>query len=216
MIHRQGFDFLSGTLPDIRQPWNAPPEWCGLSEVGRSAGQDPGAGLAELFGTARAQGLSDDGLIAQSEGQAAEFWAIREHIPEANRRIGSVSSHDISVPLGCLPDFIAEGGKRSEKIGSFRINCFGHLGDGNLHYNVFPVPGKSRDDHMTERDQIKRVVHDLVHGLGGSVSAEHGVGRLKVDDLERYGDPVKLTAMRAIKHALDPQGIMNPGAVLRA
>ncbi|MGD1883491.1 MAG: FAD-binding oxidoreductase [Paracoccaceae bacterium] len=216
LIHRQGFDFLSGTLPDIRQPWNAPPEWCVLIEVGLSAGQDPGVGLAELFGTARAQGLSDDGLIAQSEGQAAEFWAIREHIPEANRRIGSVSSHDISVPLGCLPDFIAEGGKRIEKIGSFRINCFGHVGDGNLHYNVFPMPGKSRADHEAERPKIKRAVHDLVDEMGGSVSAEHGVGRLKVEDLERYGDPAKLAAMRSIKAALDPHSIMNPGAVLRA
>ncbi|HAW47065.1 MAG TPA: hydroxyacid dehydrogenase, partial [Roseovarius sp.] len=87
--------------------------------------------------------------------------------------------------------------------------------DGNLHYNVFPMPGRSCADHLPERDAIKRAVHDLVHEMDGSVSAEHGIGRLKVDDLERYGDPVKLDAMRAIKAALDPAGIMNPGAVLR-
>ena len=92
---------------------------------------------------------------------------------------------------------------------------FGHLGDGNLHYNVFPMPGHTRADHEHQRDAIKTCVHDMVHGLGGSVSAEHGIGRLKIGDLERYGDPVKLAAMRAIKTALDPMGIMNPGAVLR-
>ncbi|MFW5881990.1 MAG: FAD-binding oxidoreductase, partial [Roseicyclus sp.] len=96
------------------------------------------------------------------------------------------------------------------------INCFGHLGDGNLHYNVFPRPGRTRADHEAERPAIKRRIHDLVHEMGGSVSAEHGIGRLKVDDLERYGDPAKLAAMRAIKAALDPRGILNPGAVLRA
>ena len=140
---------------------------------------------------------------------------MRETIPEANRRIGSVSSHDISVPLGALPEFIAQGNEAIAALGAFRVNCFGHVGDGNLHYNVFPPKGEQKEAFAGQRDEIKRVVHDLVHALGGSVSAEHGVGRLKVDDLERYGDPVKLSAMRAIKAALDPVGIMNPGAVLR-
>jgi FAD/FMN-containing dehydrogenase len=101
-------------------------------------------------------------------------------------------------------------------MADFRINCFGHLGDGNLHYNVFPAKGRSRADYLPQREAVKTLVHDLVHQMGGSVSAEHGLGRLKVGDLERYGDPAKLAAMRAIKAALDPQGIMNPGAVLRA
>ncbi|MFB1026213.1 MAG: FAD-linked oxidase C-terminal domain-containing protein, partial [Octadecabacter sp.] len=95
-------------------------------------------------------------------------------------------------------------------------NCFGHLGDGNLHYNVFTMVGRSRADHQDQRDAIKTAVHDLAHSFGGSVSAEHGIGRLKVGDLETYGDPAKLAMMRAIKDALDPRGIMNPGAVLRA
>jgi len=126
-----------------------------------------------------------------------------------------VSSHDMSLPLGALSDFIENAGARIASIGKFRINCFGHVGDGNLHFNVFPMPGKTRKDHMADQDRIKRTLHDLVHEMGGSVSAEHGIGRLKVDDLERYGDPAKLAAMRAIKAALDPHGIMNPGAVLR-
>ncbi|MDG1424307.1 MAG: FAD-linked oxidase C-terminal domain-containing protein, partial [Paracoccaceae bacterium] len=127
-----------------------------------------------------------------------------------------VSSHDISLPMSMVPEFIAKGREVLAAIGAFRINCFGHLGDGNLHYNVFPISGKTRHDYQKERNQIKRALHDLVHQMHGSVSAEHGIGRLKTDDLERYGDPVKLTAMRAIKAALDPTGIMNPGAVLKS
>ena len=127
-----------------------------------------------------------------------------------------MSSHDISVPLSEIPAFIDRAPAAIAPFGTFRINCFGHVGDGNLHWNIFPMPGKSRKDHENARDDIKRAVHDLVDALGGSVSAEHGVGRLKVDDLERYADPAKLAAMRAIKAALDPAGILNPGAVLRA
>ena len=215
LIHRTGFDFLSETLPDIRQPFAAPPEWCVLMDVGLAKGLDPHAALETLFEAAVDRGLLSDGLIAQSQAQADAFWSVREHIPEANRRIGSVSSHDISVPLGAIPDFISRGAEAVATLGRFRINCFGHVGDGNLHYNVFPMPGKTRADHQSERDAIKTAIHDLVHDLGGSVSAEHGVGRLKVGDLERYADPAKLSAMRAIKAALDPKGIMNPGAVLR-
>ncbi|WP_223421768.1 FAD-binding oxidoreductase [Tateyamaria pelophila] len=216
LIHRQGFDFLAETMPEVRNPWSETPEWCVLIELGLPHGLDPATAFETLYTSGVEAGLVEDGLIAQNAAQSAQFWAIRENIPEANRRIGSISSHDISVPLGALAEFIPEGGKRIAAIGAFRINCFGHMGDGNLHYNVFPMPGKTRADHMTERTEIKRVVHDLAHELGGSVSAEHGIGRLKVDDLERYGNPAKLATMRTIKTALDPMGIMNPGAVLRA
>ncbi len=216
LLHAQGFEFLAQTLPDIRRPFDPAPEWCVLIELGLAQGQDPNAALETLFERSFEAGLANDGLIAQSQTQAQEFWSVREHIPEANRRIGSISSHDISVPLGAISEFIARAGQAIAAIGAFRINCFGHVGDGNLHYNIFPALGKTRADHLGERDQIKQAIHDLVHELGGSVSAEHGIGRLKVQDLERYGDPVKLATMRAIKQALDPKGIMNPGAVLRA
>ena len=216
LIHRQGLDFLSEVLPDVRQPFARPPEWSVLIELGLSGGLDPSLALETLFSKAMDAGLVSDGLIAQSQQQSDDFWRIREMIPEANRLIGSVSSHDISVPLGALSDFIAQGHRKIAALGDFRINCFGHVGDGNLHYNVFPMPGKTRADHDHQRDQIKSMVHDLVDEMGGSISAEHGIGRLKVGDLERYGDPAKLSAMRAIKAALDPNGIMNPGAVLQA
>jgi FAD/FMN-containing dehydrogenase len=215
LISQQGLLFLDAMGPDTRQPFDPRPEWMCLIDLGMGVGGDPEAALEALFAEAHEAGLVSDGVIAQSDGQRAEFWALRENIPEANRRIGAVSSHDISVPVAMVPRFIAEAPARIGAVGEFRLNCFGHMGDGNLHYNVFPMPGKTRADHDNQRSAIKRAVHDLVAELGGSVSAEHGVGRLKVDDLERYGDPGKLAAMRAIKAALDPKGILNPGAVLR-
>lgn len=214
LISGMGLQFLSETMPDLRRPFDPAPDWMVLIDLGMT--EDPAPALEALFEEAAEAGLVEDGLIAQSEGQRAQFWKIRETIPEANRRIGGVSNHDISVPLAKVPEFIDRAGPALAEIGAFRINCFGHLGDGNLHYNVFPMPGHSRADHDNQRDAIKACVHDLTHELGGSVSAEHGIGRLKVGDLERYGDPVALVAMRAIKGALDPLGILNPGAVLRA
>jgi len=211
LIGGMGLRFLAETMPDVRQPFARAPDWSVLVELGLGDAQDPAALLEALFAT----GIASDGLIAQSDGQRAEFWAVRESIPEANRRIGAISSHDISVPLAAIPEFIARAGPALAALGEFRINCFGHVGDGNLHYNVFPMPGRSRADHEGSRGAIKRVVHDLVHDLAGSVAAEHGLGRLKVEDLERYGDPVGLEMMRGIKAALDPAGILNPGAVLR-
>lgn len=216
LIHRQGLEFLAETMPGLRQPFAAPPEWLVLAEFGLGPDQSPEGELEGLFAEALARDLASDGVIAQSGAQRAEFWMLRESLPEGNRRIGAISSHDISLPLSELPGFIVAAGAALARIADLRINCFGHLGDGNLHYNVFPAPGKTRADYPDLRDAVKTCVYDLVHARGGSVSAEHGVGRLKVGDLERYGDPAKLAAMRAIKAALDPQGIMNPGAVLRA
>jgi FAD/FMN-containing dehydrogenase len=214
LIHRMGFDFLGETMPDLRPPLNPVPEWQVLVELGLPAVIDPEPAMAALYAEGAEAGLVSDGVIATSEAQAASLWHLREMIPQANRLIGAVSSHDISLPLSEIPGFIAKAPAALRLLGDFRINCFGHLGDGNLHWNVFPAKGASRRDHDAVRDQVKEVVHDMVHALGGSVAAEHGVGRLKVADLQRYGDPGKLAAMRAIKAALDPLGIMNPGAVL--
>lgn len=215
IMHRQGFAFLAEVGPKVKQPFDDIPEWCVLIDVGLPAGLPPDAALERLFEAGFDAGLVTDGVIAQSLSQRQELWDIRENIPEANRRIGSVSSHDISLPLSAVPGFIDRAGSLLADIADFRINCFGHLGDGNLHFNVFPARDRTRADYEAERPAVKRALHDLVHEMEGSVSAEHGIGRLKVDDLERYGDPVKLAMLRAIKAALDPQGIMNPGAVLR-
>ncbi|MGH1356415.1 MAG: FAD-binding oxidoreductase [Thalassovita sp.] len=216
LIHRTGLEFLAETLPDLRQPFATPPDWFVLIDVGLAQGLVPADALEALFADAFERDLVSDGLIAQSEAQRTAFWEVREQIPTANRRIGAVCSHDISVPLSLIPEFITRGNAAIAQMGDFRINCFGHLGDGNLHYNVFPPKGGHKSDYAAQKAEISRVVHDLVDALGGSFSAEHGVGRLKVDDLERYGDPLKLALMRKVKQAFDPNGIMNPGAVLRA
>ncbi len=216
LIGGMGLRFLDEVLPDVRQPFANRPDWMVLIELGLPEGLDPVASLTALYEDGVVEGLVTDGLIAVSEAQRQEFWLIREMIPEANRRIGAISSHDISLPLGAVPAFIAAAGPALARIGDWRINCFGHLGDGNLHYNVFPQIGRTRAEHENSREAIKMLVHDMVDAMGGSVSAEHGIGRLKVGDLEKYGDPAKLAAMRAIKAALDPHGILNPGAVLRA
>ncbi len=215
LIHRAGFDFLTEALPDLAQPFPTAPEWSVLIELGLPSALDAEATMANLYAEADDTSLVTDGVIATSQAQSAQLWRIRESIPEANRRIGAVSSHDISLPLAAIPDFIAKAPAELAKIDRFRINCFGHLGDGNLHYNVFPERGKTRTDHDHQRDTVKTAIHDLVDKMGGSVSAEHGIGRFKVQDLETYADPAKLAAMRAIKTALDPNGILNPGAVLR-
>lgn len=215
LMHRMGFDFLSQTMPEVTQPFATAPEWSVLLELGLPSSVPAEEMMATLYAQADAAGLVLDGVIATSETQRAQLWRIRESIPEANRRIGSVSSHDISLPLSAVPDFIPQALAALARIDTFRVNCFGHLGDGNLHFNVFPAEGRTRRDHDAQRDAVKTCVHDLVDQMGGSVSAEHGIGRLKVGDLERYGDPAKLAAMRAIKAALDPLGILNPGAMLR-
>ncbi len=214
LIHRMGFDFLEETGFDLRPPFDPVPEWLVLLELELPAGLEAEATMAGLYAAASEAGLVTDGVIATSQAQGAAIWALRETIPLANRKVGAVSSHDISLPLSAIPGFIEAAPRAIAGLGAFRVNCFGHLGDGNLHWNVFPERGHGKAEHEGARDQVKRVVHDLVHSLGGSVAAEHGVGRLKVADLARYGDPGKLAAMRAIKAALDPMGIMNPGAVL--
>ncbi|MFO1203459.1 MAG: FAD-binding oxidoreductase [Tabrizicola sp.] len=214
LISRMGFDFLAETGFDLRAPFDPVPDWMVLLELELPGGLEPEVTMASIYEAAADAGLVTDGVVAHSEAQAAHLWHLRETIPLANRKVGAVSSHDISLPLSAIPGFVEAAPLAIARLGAFRVNCFGHLGDGNLHWNVFPERGHGKAEHEAVRDDVKRAVHDMVHSLGGSVAAEHGVGRLKVADLARYADPGKLAAMRAIKAALDPAGIMNPGAVL--
>ncbi|TVQ54627.1 MAG: FAD-binding oxidoreductase [Rhodobacteraceae bacterium] len=214
LMSETGMAFLAAHCPDTPRP---PVEgrWFALVEAAGGEGAHVAealeAGLAQSFEA----GFCTDAAIAQSDAQRAAFWRIREDMPVANRRVGAISNHDISTPLSAVPVFVEQAGAAVRALDpAFRVNCFGHIGDGNLHYNVFPPEGRSAADYAAQRDLVKRTIHDLTHGLGGSVSAEHGVGRLKTEDLRRYGDPAKIAAMRAIKAALDPAGIMNPGAVI--
>jgi FAD/FMN-containing dehydrogenase len=215
LIHGQGLDFLTEELPDVRQPFTPRPEWMVLIEVAGGNGARLDERLLSILETAIETALVDDVLIAQNVQQRQEFWHVRESIPLANKAVGGVSSHDISVPISAIPDFIQTGFDAIAKLGDLRINCFGHVGDGNLHYNVYPAKGQARADLMHMQPEIKDLVYDLVYQFGGSVSAEHGIGRLKIRDLEKYGDPAKLVMIRAIKAALDPNRIMNPGVIVR-
>ncbi len=214
IMSREGFDFLRETGMDMRHPLGEIPEWSVLAELGTGPGADPEGMILSIFEAAMENGLVLDGTIAQSGQQRDDFWALRETIPAANRRVGAIASHDVSLPLSELSAFMAEAGAAIRAMAPVRINAFGHLGDGNLHYNLFPPRGETRDAFGDQAYRMSNVIHDLVVAKGGSFSAEHGLGRLKVAALERYGDPAKLSAMRAIKAALDPRGIMNPGAVL--
>lgn len=215
LIDATGVDFIRETLPAIELPPVGGGKWKVLVELGGGEGSGLNARLEEALAGAMEALLVEDGHIAQSEGQRQSIWAMRETIPEANRLIGAISSHDISVPIGRIPEFIVEARKAIQRVNAgFRINCFGHLGDGNLHYNIYPPKGRSKAEFSDFRTEVKEAIHDLVHAYNGSFSAEHGVGRLKVGDLQKYSDSGKMHALRAIKTALDPVGIMNPGAVL--
>ena len=210
LIGKEGFSFLDETGFTLASPLPDAPEWSVLLELG--GGRELATTLETELGRALETGLLSDAIIAQNETQRQYFWQIRETIPEANKRIGAISSHDISVPVSDVPAFITRA--RTAIPAQYRVNCFGHMGDGNLHYNVFPPKGEARGDHAEARADIARLVFDIVDTFNGSFSAEHGVGRLKTGDLERYGDAGRLAAMRRIKAAFDPVGIMNPGVIL--
>ncbi len=215
LIGGQGMAFLRETGKPVRLPFAEIPAWVVLVELGLGDDADPAERLERLFVEGHELGLVSDGVIAQSEAQRRELWAIRETIPEANRAVGAIVSNDVSLPLSAIPDFLDACGRRLREAADIRINCFGHLGDGNLHYNLFPPEGGTRSGDPALAGRLRRIVDEEVMAREGSFSAEHGIGRLKVAELERYGDPAKLAAMRAIKAALDPKGILNPGAVLR-
>jgi FAD/FMN-containing dehydrogenase len=156
-----------------------------------------------------------DATLAESQAQRAALWALRENISEGQRREGPNIKHDISVPVSAIPRFLrdAELSLRAALPG-VRFVVFGHLGDGNLHYNLSAPEGVADDDFMQRAGLANRIVHDLVDAAGGSISAEHGIGQLKREELRRYKAPVELELMARVKAALDPQGLMNPGKIL--
>ena len=158
-----------------------------------------------------------DAVVAESLGQARQLWQIRENIPLAQALEGLNVKHDISVPISRIPEFVAATDALLQAaLPGVRLVNFGHLGDGNLHYNVQAPEGADGKIFLElHEEQINTLVFDSVAGFGGSISAEHGVGSLKVDKLEHHKSPVALDMMRAIKRALDPHNLMNPGRVVR-
>ncbi len=162
------------------------------------------------------RGVVRDAALARSEQQRDDFWRLRESVPEAQRLAGGSLKHDVSVPVARVPELIERGGAHVAQLApEGYLVAYGHAGDGNLHFNVNQRPGTDGAAFRSREAPLKRAIHDLVAQLGGSFSAEHGIGRLKVEELERYAAPAELAAMRAIKRALDPRGILNPGKVLR-
>ncbi len=205
-------------LQGVRMPFATAHPWYVLAELTSScAGDDLEALLATELTAAVESGEAHDALLAQSERERAAFWFLREHIPEAQRRAGASLKHDISVPVSRLPAFVERAGAWiAAHVPEGLLVAYGHVGDGNLHFNVSARPGSDGAALLSRAGEVRRVVHDLVRDFGGSFSAEHGIGQLKVGELERYTSTVELELMRTIKHALDPRGIMNPGKVLGA
>jgi FAD/FMN-containing dehydrogenase len=187
-----------------------------LLEVSSSESEEHAVGLLEdALEQAVERGLADDAVLATSSAQSRALWRLREHIPLAQAAAGKNIKHDISLPASRIADFIDSTDARlQEAFPACQVVCFGHLGDGNLHYNVAPPDGEPHEQFLANQDAISRIVHDSVHAFQGSISAEHGIGALKRDDLAHYKSKVELDMMRAIKAALDPLGTMNPGKVL--
>ncbi len=174
-----------------------------------------GETLEAVLADAAEAGIADDATIAASTEQARGLWRLREAVPEAERREGGSIKHDVAVPLSHVADFIVEASAAVEtRLPGIRPVAFGHLGDGNIHLNLSQPVGAEGDAFLARWDEFNRIVHDIVAAMGGSFSAEHGIGRLKRDELVRYKSPVEVALMRRLKATLDPNGIMNPGKVI--
>jgi len=203
-------------FPQLPQPFRDTHGQYVLLELSSSQSEAHAIELLEAsIGAALDSDVIDDAVVSASVAQSAGLWQLREHIPLAQARAGKNIKHDISLPISRIADFIAlTDAALASAFPGCQLVCFGHLGDGNLHYNVAPPPGMRDTDFLANQDAINRIVHDRVAGFGGSISAEHGIGALKKNELPHYKSPLELQLMRAVKQALDPQGIMNPGKIL--
>jgi FAD/FMN-containing dehydrogenase len=208
-------DLVLRYLPGARLPLRRAAPWYVLAEVGWSFEDGLSARLEQALETALQRGLIGDGAIAASEAQRKAIWALRENPTEAMAREGAVLRHDVAVPVSQVPALIARGAEHiGGAIPGVRIMPFGHLGDGNIHYNLLQPETISAEAFIAMKEPVQRRVFDLVTSLGGTISAEHGIGRLKQAELALRKSPVELSLMRQIKQSLDPKGILNPGAVL--
>jgi len=215
LMPRRGVEFVLKHVPGTRDPLNERATWIVLIDVSLSSAAQAGA-ARKLLEDAAGDGLVPDGAVAQSLAQRDAFWKIRDAMSEAQKPEGGSIKHDVSVPLSQIARFIGEASIAVENlIPGARPVPFGHVGDGNIHFNITQPAGADKAAFLARTAEINRAVHDIVHGLGGSISAEHGIGQAKIDEIARYKSPATLDAMRAVKRALDPLNIMNPGKVVR-
>ena len=217
IIPRLAVDLAVRHLPQVSDPLPERHDWYVLCEL-TSARADESLDevLENALEAALEAGLVQDAALAQNSREAEALWFLREHIPYAQTLDGASLKHDVSLPVSRLPEFVDKAGAWiAEHVPEGRLIAYGHVGDGNLHFNINQAPGSDRAAFLGREAGIKRAIHDLVREFHGSFSAEHGIGRLKVAELERYAPPVELELMRTIKQAFDPRGILNPGKVLR-
>ena len=217
IVPDEGLALVLKHIPGTRAPLAGTHRWNLLIEAVAPVGAaDPAEALGAALGDAIADGLIEDAAIAANEAQAESFWRLRESMSEAERIDGLAAKHDVSVPVSAMPAFLDEGRQAVEaRFPGTRVLAFGHLGDGNVHFNVRAPAGV--DDHAwleREGKAVSAFVHDMAGARGGSLSAEHGIGQTKLADFVRTAGPARLSALHAIKAALDPNGIMNPGKLV--
>ncbi len=215
LIGRTPLDF-SLAFTKTESPLAGEWPWHVLIDISSGRSQEDARGLVEtILSEGMEEGLVGDAAIAASIAQANTFWALRENISDAQKPEGASIKHDISVPVASIPEFIARGAVAAERVSpGARVVCFGHMGDGNLHYNISQPSGMEAGEFLAAYRPMNRAVHDIVRDLGGSISAEHGIGQLKRDELIATAPPVGIDLMRRVKAAFDPAGIMNPGKVI--
>lgn len=215
LISRLGLELVLRHIPGARDPLAQPHDWYALVELAAFAEGEAERVAAAILAAAFDAGLAQDATLAHSLDQAQALWKLRESLSEAQKREGGSIKHDIAVPVNEIPRFIAEAGQRLRAaFPQARPVPFGHMGDGNIHYNVSQPVGADKADFLARWAEVNAIVHGVVREFKGSISAEHGIGRLKRDLLRQTKDPVALETMRAIKAALDPKGVLNPGALL--
>ena len=218
LISRVCLDLVFRHIPGTRDPFAKPHRWYVVVELSDSTAGDTLSTLFEqALGEATEAGKIDDGAIAASGTQRAEFWKLRESISEAQKVEGVSIKHDVSVPVSRVPELITRAGAElARTFPDIRIVAFGHLGDGNIHYNCSKSERQEAKQFFAESAAVNHIVYEVVKALGGSISAEHGLGVLKAEEIKQYKSATELEMMRAIKRTLDPNGIMNPGKVLTA
>lgn len=212
VMPRSALDLVIKYIPDQRDPFDAPHPYYALVDWELSRDDDEArAPFMALLGAALEGGLARDVVIAQSETQAAQLLSLRENMSAAQKHDGGSIKHDISVAVSDVPEFLSRADKLLETmVPDCRPVGFGHMGDGNIHYNVARPVNMNSVTFLSKWDEVQRAVHDLVTDMGGSISAEHGIGTMKKDELHMRADPVKLALMGKVKSALDPDNIMNP------